>query len=421
MINDQRGSARRDLSILFNVGTVSDLPDAELVRRFVEAVGESGERAFAALVGRHGPMVLATCRSILRDSHTAQDAFQATFMVLARRAGSLRVQSSLGPWLHEVAYRTACCSLAATERRRRHERKAAALAAPIARQEVRDDLGPALHREIQRLPERYRPVVLLCCMEGLTIGQAAHQLGWPTGTVQSRLARGRERLRARLLRLGLAPSGSLVATALMPEPARAAAAAASADFLARAAKPVAAGQILTTGAISASAPVIALMKGALHSMFVTRIQRAAAVAVSIGALAAGAAGLAQVAGHQGGTTPDPAATGATFKFEIRTWKDGQESGRPVVVEVTGGTSYNVETPDAVIQIRPRLRKEGPDRRVKRLEDAEHLSRLRQRASEEERDLAVAMETNPSSETELRLGRLEQKIEEILKALRDRPR
>ncbi|MDR3637792.1 MAG: RNA polymerase sigma factor [Isosphaeraceae bacterium] len=439
LINDQHEGARRELSIVLNVGVVGDLADAQLLDRFTSAVGESAERAFATLVGRHGPMVLATCRSVLRDSHAAQDAFQATFMVLARRAGSLRVQDSLGPWLHQVAYRTACCALAATERRLRHERKAALLTQPFAREEVRDDVGPVLHREIERLPERYRAVVLLCCMEGLTISQAALRLGWPAGTVQSRLARGRDRLRARLLRLGLAPSASLVGMALMPEPAQAAVPIALADLLARAALSASAGQMVAAGALSV--PVITLMKGALYSMFVARIQKAAAVTVCFGSLALGAAVLAQIADHLNGAMPGPGAAAPTFKFEIRTWKDGIERGKPVVVEVSGGTSYNVATLDAVIQIRPRLQKDHPDRGLERPKEAERSSRPHQEGTNElKREMAAALdqfrlvlcegeneqlrkeasERARVSGAERRLGRLEQKMDELLKALQNLP-
>jgi RNA polymerase sigma factor (sigma-70 family) len=222
LINNRHRQVGRELSLVFDVGVVGNLTDGQLLERFIGAAGESAEGAFAELVARHGSMVLATCRSVLRDRHAAEDAFQATFLILARRAGSLHVKDSLGPWLHQVAYRTACCALSAKARRQRHERRAAATAGPLMREDVRDDIGPVLHREIERLPERYRAVVLLCCVEGLTVNQAAERLGSPAGTVQSRLARGRDRLRGRLLRLGLAPSASLLAAILTPESVRAA-------------------------------------------------------------------------------------------------------------------------------------------------------------------------------------------------------
>lgn len=203
------GGVLRGVQALFESGTAGGLTDGQLLGEFVGRDGPERERAFAALVDRHGPAVLRTCRAILGDEHDAADAFQAAFLVLARRAGSLRVDGSLAPWLHEVAGRVARCARAASARRRRHERRAAELLAGTSDSSHEtgiDDLGPILHEEIDRLPPRYRAPVVLCLVEGLTREQAAGRLRWPVGTVQSRLARGRERLRDRLLRRGLAPS-----------------------------------------------------------------------------------------------------------------------------------------------------------------------------------------------------------------------
>ena len=118
--------------MLFNVGTAGGLTDGQLLERFTAQGGEAAELAFATLVERHGPMVLRVCRSVLRDPEEAHDAFQATFLVLVRRAGSLWVRDSLGPWLHQVAYRVASCARSAAARRRRHERRAAELAGPAS-------------------------------------------------------------------------------------------------------------------------------------------------------------------------------------------------------------------------------------------------------------------------------------------------
>ncbi len=203
------GVALRGVQALFEAGTAGNLTDGQLLGEFVGRDGPERERAFEALVERHGPAVLRTCRAILGDEHDAADAFQAAFLVLARRAGSLRVNGSLAPWLHEVAGRVARCARASSARRRRHERRASELLAATSassRETGIGDLGPILHEEIDRLPPRYRAPVVLCLVEGLTREQAAGRLRWPVGTVQSRLARGRERLRDRLVRRGLAPS-----------------------------------------------------------------------------------------------------------------------------------------------------------------------------------------------------------------------
>jgi HlyD family secretion protein len=154
---------------------------------------------------------------VLADPHDAQDAFQATFLVLIKKARGLWVRDSLGPWLHQVAYRTAACARATAERRRRHERHAARLAA-VSFTTNEDGLDreweQLLHAEIERLPEHYRVPIVLCDLEGRSHEQAARHMGWAIGTVKSRHSRGRERLRDRLRRRGLAPDTCLLATAL---------------------------------------------------------------------------------------------------------------------------------------------------------------------------------------------------------------
>src|SRR5262249_9970074 len=154
--------------------------------------------------------------------HEAHDAFQATFLVLARRARSLWVRDSLGPWLHAVAYRVASCARAAAIRRRRHERRHAQLSGArlaVYEDEDRPDLEAVIHEEIGRLPEHYRAPVVLCDLEGCTHEQAARHLGLPVGTVKSRQARGRQQLRTRLIRRGLSPSSDpVLGAALAGEP-----------------------------------------------------------------------------------------------------------------------------------------------------------------------------------------------------------
>ena len=217
----KNGAVVRQLRTLFNVGTTRELTDGQLLERFATGPGEAAELAFAALVERHGPMVLRVCRSVLTGPHDAQDAFQATFLVLVKKARGLWVRDSLGPWLHQVAYRTASCARLASSRRHRHE-QGAALLRTEARVELHDnDLSRVLHEEIERLPERFRAPLVLCDLEGSSHEQAARHLGWPIGTVKSRQARGRERLRDRLRRRGVAPQSAMLATALRPDGASA--------------------------------------------------------------------------------------------------------------------------------------------------------------------------------------------------------
>ena len=207
------GAVIRDVQALFDSGTMGNLTDGQLLQRFKSRCGEAADLAFAILVERHGPMVLRTCSSILRDRQDVDDAFQATFLVLVRRAGSLWVRDSLGAWLHQVAYRTASCARSAAARRRRHEQRAAERMSPSVPLERQDDeLRRALHEELARLPAPFRAAIVLCLVEGLTHEQAAGRIGCPVGTLESRLARGRARLRTRLTRRGLAPTiGALTA------------------------------------------------------------------------------------------------------------------------------------------------------------------------------------------------------------------
>jgi RNA polymerase sigma factor (sigma-70 family) len=215
----RNGGAARQLNALFNAGTTGNLTDGQLLERFATRSGEGAELAFAALVERHGSLVLRACRSVLRDEHAAHDAFQATFLVLVDKARSLWVRDSLAPWLHAVAYRVALCARGSAARRRRHERARAGMGSLQVFEEVPEarELGEVLHEEIEALPERYRVPIVLCDLEGRSHDEAARHLGWPVGTVKSRQARGRDRLRARLVRRGVAPSIGLGA-APVPHP-----------------------------------------------------------------------------------------------------------------------------------------------------------------------------------------------------------
>ncbi len=184
------GAIRRQLRTLFNLGAIGDLTDGQLLERFATQDGEAAELTFAALVERHGPMVLRVCRNTLCDPNDVQDAFQATFLALVQKARSLWVRDSLGPWLHRVAHRVATRARSSAARRREHERRAAATRPTLfSERDDWEDLVALLHEEIDRLPERYRVPVVLCDLQGLTHEKAARNLGWPVGTVKSRLAR----------------------------------------------------------------------------------------------------------------------------------------------------------------------------------------------------------------------------------------
>ena len=253
----------RYLRTLYRVGVVGDLTDGQLLERFVAGRDEAAEAGFAALVERHGPMVLRVCRQILGDAHDAEDAFQATFLVLARRAGLVRKRESVASWLYGIAHRVAKRSQADSARRREHERQRAALTTMELSHYTTlhtSEEWPALHDEIGRVPARYREAIVLCYLEGLTTEAAARRLACAQGTIMSRLSRGRDRLRKRLTRRGLAPAAGLLTAGMAADGAEAAVPTALAHSLVRAAMQMAAG---TTAAGAVPATVAALTDGAL--------------------------------------------------------------------------------------------------------------------------------------------------------------
>ena len=205
MVIKNNGAIRKSLHTLFNLGAIGALTDGQLLERFADGHDEARELAFAALVERHGPFVLRICRSILGNEHDAADAFQATFLALVRKAETLWVKDSLAPWLHQAALRAARHDRATRARRRVHESAAAIKLERLASGDRHDGLEAVIHEEVNRLPARYRVAVVLCDLEGRTHEQAARHLGCAVGTVKSRLARGRERLRVRLIGRGVAP------------------------------------------------------------------------------------------------------------------------------------------------------------------------------------------------------------------------
>ena len=185
---------RRDRS----VATAAEPSDGQLLQRFT---AEHDQTAFAAVVARHGPMVLGVCRRILKDWHDAADAFQATFLVLVRKAGSLSRPELLGNWLYGVACRTAVRAKARAARRRAHERGVAAMAIPAPTTEGEGpDFREELDEELNSLPEKYRTPLVLCYLQGRSNAEAARLLGCPAGSMSWRLAKAREALRQRLVR-----------------------------------------------------------------------------------------------------------------------------------------------------------------------------------------------------------------------------
>jgi RNA polymerase sigma factor (sigma-70 family) len=257
MAGAQLGEALRQIQWLFADGSTTGLSDTQLLSRFA---ARRDETAFEALLARHGPMVLTVCRAVLRDPFDAEDAFQATFLVLARKAGSSWTEGQLGGWLHKVAYRIAVRASADLSRRRAHERRVA-LAAVIEYTPVASDdaVWPALHDEIARLPDKFRIPIVLCYLEGLTQPQAAAHLRCGEATLRRRLAGARERLRLRLALRGFAPIAAAQAASLARQ-ARTAVPGLCARRTTRAVLRVAAGEAMAT---VVSARVVRLTQGGL--------------------------------------------------------------------------------------------------------------------------------------------------------------
>ncbi len=203
------GLAPRSLGSLFRDGVSTGLSDKELLERFATSRDSAGELAFATLVARHGPMVLAVCRRLLRDPHESEDAFQATFLVLVRKRTGIRIDESLGPWLYGVSVRVARRARTLASRRRWSTLDEAIAGRTLEQRPASDpDLRYAIDDFLSELPPNYRAAIVLCYLEGLTHEEAAERLHCPVGTVRSRLARGRAILKERLNRAGLAPSSN---------------------------------------------------------------------------------------------------------------------------------------------------------------------------------------------------------------------
>jgi RNA polymerase sigma factor (sigma-70 family) len=311
----------RHIRHLIGDGT-GDRTDGELLDRFVATRDED---AFTQLVRRHGGLVLGVCRRVLGDAHAAEDVFQATFLVLVRKAAALDRRRPLGNWLYTVAYRLALTARANALRRRTRESQVAS-ARPETKPAERDhDLCVVLDEELHRLPERHRAPLVLCYLEGKTNEQAAQALGWPRGSISRRLAEARDLLRERLVGRGYAYSaagfGTLVATtagsAAVPLPLLDATVRAGLWF---AAEGAASAAVLSTEAVT-------LAKGVLHTMAIQKLKIAAAVVLVAGMLGGGGTFFLQsVVGAPAGDTPVAAAE-----------KDRSADAPPVLTPRLGST------------------------------------------------------------------------------------
>ncbi len=284
------GAVFRQFSRLFAGGSVSGLTEGQLLDRFVKTRDES---AFTAIVERFGPMVLGVCRKLLTDPNAAEDAFQATFLVLVKRAGSIRDGDLLGNWLYGVALkvaRRARADLAKKQAREKGGEDVDARPGHDLSAAADYDVGPILHEELGRLPENYRKPLVLCFLDGRSHEEAAKLLRWPVGTVKGRISRGKELLRERLGRRGVTITSAAIAAAL----AKTASATVSPiliDSTVKAAMGIAAGGVLVAGTYSATA--VTLSEGVVASMSMTKFKLIAVGLVALGTVGAGAGVMAR--------------------------------------------------------------------------------------------------------------------------------
>jgi RNA polymerase sigma factor (sigma-70 family) len=341
------GGVVRLIQTLWDGGTVASLDDAELLGRFLRRDGLA-EAAFAALVQRHSAMVLRVCRDVTGNCQDAEDAAQVTFLVLARRARSIRRGEALANWLFGTARRVAARLVRDATRRRRREQQYAEMSRLRGESdETRDDREPAragLYSELERLPPRYRVPIILCDLEDLTHDQAALAIGCPLRTLQTRLYRGRDRLRQQLARRGLLPAVGLVGRSPVAEAGRATMSTSWASATTAAAMNLARGRVVATPVPEA---VNQLLQGVNRAMFLSRLKWTATVIVILGLSAGLTLGLVPIA--PGAGRPKTAASVAAPRQDSA--RPEKEKARPepksVAKEGKAGPPAPITTPITV--------------------------------------------------------------------------
>jgi cobalt-zinc-cadmium efflux system membrane fusion protein len=329
------------------------LSDTQLLERFVRGRDEA---AFEVLVWRHGPMVLAVCRRLLRRAQDAEDAFQATFLVLLRKAAAIGKREAVAAWLYKVAYRAALRVRAETARQAElNSVEVNLLPARPGPGPGWDEVRPVIDEEVRALPGAYRLTFILCYLEGKTQAEAAHQLGCPPGTVASRLAWARQRLRTRLARRGVVLSGAALAALLDRQTAPAAPPAPLVPSTVRAALRFAAGQ-------SAAAGPAAVAEGVLHAMRMSRLKAIAALLLIACVLGTGSGLAARRALAGEDTRPAPElvpSRGAGLrlppempaKLGLQTGEVKARTAPPRVIEMIGALAVD---PDRVVRVQSRF-------------------------------------------------------------------
>lgn len=293
-----------------------------------------GDReSLGKLIHRHGPLVWGVCRRVLRHAQDAEDAFQATFLVLVRKASTIRHKECCAHWLYGVAYQTALKARAVAARRKNREQQVMDMPEPaVPPPDPGDELQPLLDRELIRLPEKYRMVLILCDLEGRNRSEAARHLGWPEGTVAGRLFRARNMLAKRLSRYGLAVSGTTLTTLLAQAHTTASVPPTMISAVIQGATLLAAGK---AGAGATSASVAALIEGVLRTMYLTKLKIAASALLLVSLLGGGIAIITQamrsektaVAGEASLAKPPEGPENKGSEIKIA---EGQSNGLPPV-------------------------------------------------------------------------------------------
>lgn len=323
-----RGIVLSRIDRLFGEGTLTGLGDGPLLERYVTR--RDGD-AFAALVDIHGPMVLGLCRRMLRDPRDVEDAFQATFLVLVRKAPAIRDRTLLGNWLYGVAFRVARRTRARTLRRRDREAPAGWVdLAAGPEPAIPSEAEPLLDQELNRLPEKYRAPLVLCYLRGRTHDQAAQELRCPVGTVRSRMARGRDLLRDRLTRRGFDPAA--LSTILIAEPAIS-----TRMLVATVPPPLAAITVRTalavgsTSLLKAGATTLALTPGVSMAMKLSPFHWVGVAVAATGLSAGGIAYCYAVQSRDAALAEQPAAAELAFRQAQQTPQD-RAAGAPASSE-----------------------------------------------------------------------------------------
>jgi RNA polymerase sigma factor (sigma-70 family) len=328
-------------AVLLRDGT--GLSDEQLLEAYVSRCEEP---ALAALVCRHGPMVWGVCQRVLGNYHDAEDAFQATFLVLVRKAASIASPKLLANWLYGVAHQTVLKARATAAKRRAKERQATMMPEPAAtEQDLWNDLQPLVDQELSRLPEKYRVAIVLCGLEGKTRKQVARQLGVAEGTLAARLVRGRAMLAKRLARHGLAVSAGSLAAVLAQNAASASAPTSVVVSTIKATSLFVAGQAVATGVISVK--VAGLTEGVLKAMTTAKIKVALEVLLGFAVLAGGSAlTYRTIAAEQRNASPETAT-----KAEEKPKEDGKKAK---TVLLAPRTVVAVDATNRAITVRPTI-------------------------------------------------------------------